>query len=375
MNSFSADQILLDQNLIHLNHAGVGPWLRCTVDAIREFAMDNAQYGTIHLKNWEATEHHLRKLSARLVNAASTDDIAFLKNTSEGLSMVAYGYTWQPGDNVVFAQQEFPSNRVVWESLASKGVEARRVNLAASSTPENALIDAMDAHTRILAVSAVQYGNGLRMNLQTLAHHCRLHHCLLCVDAIQALGVLPLDVQQYNIDIAVADAHKWLLSPEGIAIFYISPSARQVIKPTQFGWHNLHNPGDYDTLDWQVAQTAKRYECGSLNNLGMQGLQASLATLLDIGIDTIHAQVGALVNRIISRIDTQRYEILTPLDPSRRAGIVTLHHRSQDNKEIFMDLLRHQILCAYRAGGIRLSPHFYTPSEQIDFVIEKLNRY
>jgi selenocysteine lyase/cysteine desulfurase len=373
---FYQDQVLLDKSIIHLNHAGVGPWLRATVDAITSFAIENANYSSLRFRQWEIRERQLRELCAALLNAPSSEDIAFLKNTSEGLSCVAFGYPWQPGDNVVFAQQEFPSNRVVWEALQNThGVEPRRVDLLSAISPEQALIDAVDQHTRVIAVSAVQYADGLRMNLQAIARHCQSNDILLCVDAIQALGVVPVDVQSTGIDIAVADAHKWLLAPEGIAIFYISHKARDKIQPTQFGWHNLEHTGDFQTLDWQLSASARRYECGSLNNLGIQALLASLQCLVDVGINTVFEQVTSRIHAIAHQLDSERYSILSDLETSRSSGIITIKHRTADSMTLYSKLLQQGILCAMRNGGIRLSPHFYTPMNQIEHVTDLLNHY
>ncbi len=147
----------LSESIIHLNHAGVGPWPKRTVEVIKHFAEQNMFTGSRDCRNWAKVEQELRELCRWLINAESSEDIALVKNTSEGLSMVAYGIHWQPGDNVVTSQQEFPSNRIVWESLTERfGVTVRMANLYSAETPEQALIDLIDDNTRLLAVSSVQ---------------------------------------------------------------------------------------------------------------------------------------------------------------------------------------------------------------------------
>ncbi|MFM1892165.1 MAG: hypothetical protein RLZ44_1242, partial [Pseudomonadota bacterium] len=282
-----ADEFPLAPDLAYLNHAAVAPWPRRAAAAVARFAEENLHQGARHYPAWLEVEQRLRERLARLLNAPSPDDIALLKNTSEGLSVVAHGLAWSAGDNVVGIHADFPSNRVVWESLGRCGVRFRGVDLNAAADPEQALIAACDRDTRLLAVSSVHYATGLRLDLERLGRHCRAHGILFCVDAIQSLGALPLDVQALGVDFVAADGHKWLLGPEGIAVFYCRPELRERLTLHQFGWHMLAHPGDYERLDWQPAASAKRFECGSPNMLGIHGLEASLALLQAVGPDKV----------------------------------------------------------------------------------------
>ena len=244
MNSKSSE-FPLRPDLIYLNHAAVGPWPKRCADAVQGFAEENVMTGALHYPRWNATEKQLKSRLATLLNAPAVDDIALLKNTSEALSVVAYGLDWQPGDNVVISDQEFPSNRIVWESLAARSVQTRRVDLRSARTPEDALIQNMDARTRVLTISSVQYASGLRMDLARLGRHCRAHGALFCIDAIQSLGALRFDVQDIQADFVAADAHKWLLAPEGIAVFYCRAELRERIRLHQYGWHMVEDSGNY----------------------------------------------------------------------------------------------------------------------------------
>ena len=209
----------LDPDIVYLNHAAVAPWPRRTVEAVRRFADENAILGATRYPAWLEKEQALRGRLARLINAPSVDDIALLKNTSEALSLVAYGLPWEAGENVVGIAQEFPSNRLVWESLAPRGVELRLLDLDGATDPEGELLALCDSRTRLVSISAVQYARGLRMDLERIGEHCRAHEILFCVDAIQQIGVLPFDVQAIRADFAAADGHKWMLGPEGLAVF------------------------------------------------------------------------------------------------------------------------------------------------------------
>ncbi len=357
-----------EPGLIYLNHAGVAPLPRRAAEAVRAFAAEAATRGARNYPRWLAVEASLRQRLARLLGTPSSDDIALVKNTSEGLSMVAYGLDWQPGDAVIINNHEFPSNRIVWESLAQRfGVEVRDVDLDAAPTPEDALIDALDARARLLAVSSVQFGSGLRMDLVRLAQACRSNGTLLCVDAIQSLGALRLDVASLQADFVIADGHKWMLGPEGLGVFYSRPEARERLKLTQYGWHMVEQAGDFDRRAWEVASSARRFECGSPNMLGIHALEASLALLEEVGLAEVEARVLANARLLIEMIAAQpRLELMSPPHPERHAGIVTFRVIDRDSRDVFRHLQEQGVVCALRSGGIRFSPHFYNTQSQLE---------
>ncbi len=358
--------------LIYLNHAGVGPWPARAGAAVERFARENVSRGAAGYPEWLRVEQRLRQRLAKLLKVADPADIALVKNTSEGLSLVAYGLDWRPGDKVIINKHEFPSNRIVWESLQSAyGVEVCDIDLTAGTTPEDALIEAMDRRTRLLAISSVQYGNGLRMDLNRLGQACRQHGVLLCVDAIQSLGALQFDATAVQADFVVADGHKWLLGPEGLGVFYARPAVREQLRLRQYGWHMVADPGNYDRSDWSIAPTARRFESGSPNMLAIHALDASLSLFEEVGMEQVEAAVlnnsGYLCERILA---TPGFELLTDPGPERRAGIVTFGIGGRDPKAVYRQLMEQGVICAQRAGGVRFAPHFYNTPEQLDRAIE-----
>lgn len=362
------------EDLIYLNHAGVSPWPRRAADAVAAFAQENWRDGPVHYERWIATETRLRERCRALVNAAASEDIALLKNTSEGLSIVAYGMPWQDGDNVVTTDQEFPSNRIVWESLADRGVELRQAAIGASDDPEAALLACVDERTRLITVSSVQYATGLRMELARLGAFCRRHDIVFCVDGIQGLGALQFDVEAIQADVVVADGHKWMMGPEGVALFYTRPALRERLRLTQYGWHMVEAMGDYDRRDWTIARSARRFECGSPNMLGIHGLEASLSLLEEIGIDRVERAVLDHATCLIDLIDAaDRLELLSSRAASRRSGIVTFRHRTIDAATLYRTLRGQGVHCAPRGGGIRYSPHFHTSRLQLEQAVRMAN--
>lgn len=363
----------LQPNLIYLNHAAVGPWPKRCADAVRRFAEENVTTGALQYPRWNAAEKQLKNRLARLLNAPSSDDIALLKNTSEALSVIAYGLEWQPDDNVVISDQEFPSNRIVWESLAAQGVQTRRVDLSSAPTPEEALIQNMDARTRMLSISSVQYASGLRIDLPRLGRYCRSHGALFCVDAIQSLGAMRFDVQDIQADFVAADAHKWLLGPEGIAVFYCRAELRERIRLHQYGWHMVEDSGNYTADTWTPASSARRFECGSPNMLGIHALDASVSLLQETGMNEVEQRVlenAAFLLTHIARLPG--YELVTDATPGRFAGIVTFRRHGTDQALLHQYLIDHNVFCAQRGGGIRFSAHFYTPRIQLQRAVDIL---
>jgi len=365
----------IDKELAYLNHAAIGVWPKRTADAVKAFAEENMRQGAADYPQWMKTERELRGRLARLINAPGHDDIALVKNTSEALSLIAYGLNWQPGDNIVSSNQEFPSNRMVWESLQAKGVTMRLADVSGDD-PEAAMLSLCDGRTRLLTVSSVQYGTGLRMDINRLGCFCRTQDILFCIDAIQSLGALQFDAQACHADFVVADGHKWMLGPEGLALFYSSPAARDILSLVQYGWHMAERAGDFDAINWTPANAARRFEPGSPNMLGIQALNASLSLLEDIGMAQVESGVLANAEALIVWVKAHPdLELITPDQPGRYAGIVTFRHTRLDqagHAELYRRLMKAGVVCAHRACGIRFSPHFYSDVSDISAVWKRV---
>ena len=363
----------LNPSLVHLNHAGIAPWPRATVKAVTQFAYENASWSSRRYEMWLQEEWELRELGRWLLDAESKDEIAFLKNTSEGISAVAFGLDWKAGDNIVLAREEFPSNRIPWEAVATQhSVEIRWVDVNATDTPEQTLLEQVDSRTRLLTTSSVHYASGLKMDLSLLGHALHDTPTLFCVDAIQSLGAHSLSVRESKIDFLAADAHKWMLGPEGIALFWVRPELYERLGLSQYGWHMVARAGHYEETVWEVAPDARRFECGSLNTLGIYALRASLNLLHEVGMIEIEERIADRIQQLDQSLRALECRILTPSEPNRRAGILTFSPPRQESEEVYKRLLEHGILCAARGGGIRFSPHFYTPANALQFALETL---
>jgi len=268
---------------------------------------------------------------------------------------------------VVSYRHEFPSNRIVWQSLSRLEVESRLVDFDDASDPEQALFNACDERTRLISVSSVQYATGLRMDLQKISSFCKKHGILLCVDAIQSLGAFEFDVQALDADFVVADGHKWMLGPEGLALLYVKPILRESLQLNQFGWHMLANGHDFSSFDLEPVASARRFECGSPNTLGTHALSASLSVLQKVGFSTIEQRILSNTELMIHRIDaSSELKLLSDREQLRRSGIVTFELVGKENEWVYKALMARGVICASRGGGIRFSPHFYTTADVLN---------
>lgn len=359
------------QHGLYANHAAIAPWPRVASQAVADFALENCELGPEKYSRWLLREKHLRQRLADLTNAVSADDIALLKNTTEGICTVANGIDWQPGDNLVLPVGEFPSNRLPWLALQGLGVEVREVDIRSTDEPEKALLENMDEHTRLLSVSAVQFADGLRLKLKTLGEACSEQGVFFFVDAIQQLGALQIDVQVCRIDFLAADGHKWMLAPEGIAVFYCREGVRGQLHTSQQGWHMVDEPYQFERNSWTPSKTARRYEAGSPNTLGQAALHASIGLLQEVGMQNVEANVkrnSFILSNGLAEIPG--LELVRAYDPKRASGIVSFRPVNHDPAE-FQQVLKSQGLSStVRANAIRLSPHFYQAGEP---VLEMLN--
>ena len=362
------------------NHAGVAPLSRAAAEALRTFARE-AEEGAYLDTHWYRDIESLRGSTAKLMNA-HRDEIAFVKNTSEGIATVANGIEWRPGDRVVTTAIEYPANIYPWMDIARRfGVEL--VNVAeqtgldgASRVPLQDILDAAaHSRTRIVTLSHVEFASGQRHDLAVIGRFCRERGKLLCVDGIQTLGVLPVDVVAMNIDYLAADGHKWLLGPEGAGILYCRRELLAQTRPLLIGWMNVINAVDYGDYDFTLKPNAAKFECGSWNVPGFLGLKASLELLLSLGTEEISERVLGLTNRLIDGLRAKGYSILSPRGEGEWSGIVSFASPNQDHDRIVLTLRKeHRIEIALREGRLRASPHFYNTEEQIDRLIEVVGR-
>ena len=360
------------RNYIYLDHAGVAPISLRVKTAIEEFLAESAEGGSFHYPVWAERVVEIRRACAQLINAGP-DEIAFVKSTSHGLSIVAQGLDWKPGDNVLIYEKEFPSNIYPWLNLRSKGVEVRTIPSRDGRILFDDITRLINSRTRLLAISSVQFSNGFRIDLEKVGSLCRDKQVLLCVDAIQSLGMVPMDVKAFHIDFLSADAHKWLLGPEGIGIFYCSNGLAERLSPPLIGWKSVRNELAFDRPEFLLKTNCLRFEEGSMNLLGIFGLGAALDLLFEVGIEQIEQRVLDLGDLILQEAEKRGYRALTPVARHERGGNITVSG-DFDPARVRDALREKRIMVNARGGGIRVSPHFYNIEEEIIDFFKMLDR-
>ena len=360
------------ETYIYMNHAGVAPLSRRVRDAMAGFIEDATLYGAVHADDWAETAEACRVTASQLINADATE-IAFMKNTTQGILIAANGINWQEGDNVVTTAVEFPANVYPWWCLKERyGVRTRMVPERDGRVYVEDIAAAMDERTRVLTISHVEFASGFRNDLVALGELCRERNIWFVVDAIQSLGVVEVDVKSCNVDILAADGHKWLLAPEGAAIFYCADDRQKQLINTNVGWASVVNPRDFLNYDLTQKPDATRFEEGSYNSAGLYGLKAAIDLLHDIGIPAIKARVLALTARLIEGLVAKGYRVITPKANAHRAGIVIFESERHTPAEIYETLYTENIITAERGKGVRVSPHFYNTTSEIEHLLEVL---
>ncbi|MCI0685398.1 MAG: aminotransferase class V-fold PLP-dependent enzyme [Gemmataceae bacterium] len=353
----------------YLDHAAVAPLTRRALEAMREWADDLTANGLVNERRWLTRIDEVRSLAARLIGADPLD-VAFVKNTSEGIGIVAEGFPWQSGDNVVIAEEEYPANQYPWLNLGGRGVEVRRI----ASRPDGRLwiddiVAAFDARTRLLSLSWVEFASGFRNDLDALGALCRARGIAFFVDAIQGLGVFPLDVGKTPIDFLAADGHKWLLGPEGAGLLWVRREWIERLRPIDIGWNSVVGARDFTKIDLQLKPHAGRYESGSLNVAGITALGGSLEWLLEIGIDKVAGRVLELTDHLCRRVAERQADltVFSSRRPGAASGIVSLAYADPARVgAVVRDCRANGIIINKRAGRVRVSPHCYNSVEEID---------
>ena len=361
------------ERAIYLNHAAVSPPPLKTIEAIQSQLRDVSENGSVNFRSWVAVKERARQLVAGMLGARP-EQVAFMRNTSDGLSTVANGLDWRPGDNLVTFRNEFPSNIYPWLRLRDTlGVEVRMCEERDGRIDLDQLIGLIDAKTRLVAISQIQYASGFRTDLERLGRAARSHDALLVVDVIQALGVVPIDVESELIDVAAAGCHKWLLTPEGVGLLYLSSRARERIQPTLVGWISVPNPEDYSNFEQGWNRGTLAWETGTGPAALIHGLEASLVLLNETGIRNIQVYLETLTDHLCEELRKTDYQVVSSRRSGEKSQIVSIRHTAGlTPMELYSHLKKRDIITAPRGDRLRISPHLYNTLEEMDELAKAL---
>jgi cysteine desulfurase/selenocysteine lyase len=357
------------KSLVYFNHAAVAPLPRRVAQAISAHNENVRDRGAADWRRWYASIEEAREKVARFLGA-SREEVAFLPNTSWGLNLVAQAFPWKEGDNVVSDDMEFPSNAYPWLALEKRGVECRLAANRGGRVTLDAIAEKVDARTRIVAVSWVAFHNGFVFPIEEISRFCREREILFVLDAIQGLGALPLDVRAAGVDVLAADAHKWLLGPEGCAVFFVSESARERVPPLFAGWWNIKHERGYLDYDLDFYESARRYEPGTLATANIAGLAAAVDLLSAVGLETIRTRILEVCESLKRGLAEHGWAIVSP-EPLR-SGILAAARPETDSRVLARRLEERGIIVAPREGAVRFSPHFYNDTGEVERILEAL---
>ena len=357
----------------YLNHAALGPLSTRSVEALERSVREQAHQADHASEGWKARREATRRKLAELIGA-EPDEVAIVKNTPDALGLVAAGLRWRPGDRVVSADQEFPANIYPWRNLAERGVELHLVESRDGGVPLESVVRAIDARTRLVALSWIEFSTGYRNDLATIARACRDRGALLAVDAIQGIGAMRLDVRALEIDFLGFSSHKWMLGPLGVGWFYCRRELLDRLDVVIVGQAGVDQGPSWLDYDRQLWPDARRFETGAPNALGLAGVEAALDLFAEVGMEQVERRIKALSDRLAAGLEERGYRLGVRRGPDDWSGIVTFASDRHRPEELHARLDRAGVSTSVREGRVRASPHFYNTPEEIDALLAALPR-
>lgn len=368
-------QFPLVSEYVFLNHAAVASLPICVVQAMENYLF-HRQYGPKYRDELISSFEDARSAIAALVNA-SPDEIAFVENTATGISMVANGLPLKPGDEVILTDMEYPANVYPWMNLAQKEVQVRIIPHRRGGLDVDVLKTVVTEHTKVVAVSTVEFLSGYRTDLAAMGAFCRQRGIYFVVDAIQSLGVIPMDVRVYQIDFLATGGPKWLLGPQGQGFLFCRREVITDVHPVLTGAGGVANEDDYLDYDMTFLSNADRFHIGTPNGVGIAGLKAAVEMLTAVGIAKIETRVLELTDLFIEELQKRGYSIFSNLEPQHRSGIVTFEVPDADATYAKLTAQKVLVSCRWDARGkkyIRVSPHGYNNEQDIARFLEVLDK-
>ena len=357
----------------YLNNAAVAPLSILTIGAVVSQMRDVSENGSSNYEDWVATKDRSRGIIAEMLGARS-EQVAFLRNTSDGFSSIANGLEWNEDDNIVTFAREFPANFYAWRRIRDKfGVDLRLCQERDGRIDLDEFIGLIDEKTKLVSISAVQFSNGFRADLERIGEAARRVDALFAVDIIQALGTVPFDLPAQNVDIACSASHKWLCSPEGCGIIYLSDRARERVEPTLVGWISVEDPWNFDDYEQRLKQNALAWETGTGTASLFYGLEESLKFINRIGTGTIQRYLEDLTDELCDLLPKDRYHIVSSRLSEEKSQIVCIRStQGLSSNDVFKHLEERNIIVSARGDKVRIAPHFFNNSEDIETLINNL---
>ncbi len=373
MNDSIRAHFPITKDTVYLNSAAVAPLPTIAIEAVNWQMNDVAMNGTRNYSDWVATKSRCRALLAAMLRVRD-EQIAFVRNTSDGFSTIANGLKWKGGDNVVSFAGEFPANFYPWRRIRDEfDVELRLIDEIDGCVDVDALIDAIDRNTKVVTISAVQFASGYRADLERIAAAAHSVDALFCVDIIQAVGACGFDLPALGVDAACGASHKWLCAPEGCGYIYLSDRARERVSPTLTGWISIEDPWNFTDREQGLKPAALAWESGTGPASLFYGMEQSLKLLTDVGLNNIGCHLQTLTEQLCDGIDSSRYEVVSSRTPGEASQIVCIRHRGGVEPNVIAKQLEsNNIIVSPRNDRLRIAPHLFNVAQDIEQLIAAL---
>ncbi len=362
-------EFAVTKHLTYLNHAAVGVLPVSTHNAIDAFVRGHAEGGVIGVYTYEAKMPEYRERIGRFIGASGSE-IAVLRNTGDGATAIALGLDWQPGDEIVLSDNEFPSNAIPWLALRARGVNVRFIESDRERMTPEVLRRSVTPRTRVVTVSWVSFADGYRHDLAALAEVAHSAGALFCVDAIQGLGAFPLDVRAMGIDALYGSGAKWLMALQGVGLLYVGADVLDRIGLGMPGWRSVEDMWDFLNYDQPLISGASRFEGATPNFIGALSLAQSAEVLDAAGVPAIGKHVLELTDRLCDGLTRLGAEVISRRGEGISSGIVTFRMPGRDSVALGKALQQQGVVTTWRASGIRVAPHGYNTAEDIDKLLE-----
>lgn len=361
----------ITKNHYFFNHASISPMPLDVVNAIKEFNEDIMLHGNMHERRWIRQVEKTREMYARMINA-EPEEIAFIKSTSQAISIICKGMKFKKKEKILTADVEFPANIYPWMAMTPKGVEIKFVGAKDGRVDIKDIEGAIDAKTKIIALSLVEYGSGFRNYVEEVGELCKKRGIFFYLDGIQGVGAIPIDVKKFNVDFMSVAASKWLFGPQGVAILYIRKDIIDEIAYEEVSWRSVIEEESRKQFRVDTCLCARKFEGDNANFAGIIGFGAALKLRETIGHNFIYKNLSKNVDLIFEELKRRHYLIFGPVSKSERAGIIAVNHPEISCEELLRRLLAENIIASIRNNHLRISPHFYQTEDEIEFLFEVL---
>jgi cysteine desulfurase/selenocysteine lyase len=364
----------LDVKHVYVNHAAIGALPIAARNAIVNYAGAHAKHGVLGVAGYEMRLDENRARLARFLGAGASE-VAFLRNTSEAVNILARGLNLQTGDEIITNDNEFGANALPWLALRENGITVKFIKTQHERMTPDVLARHMTANTKVVTLSWVSFIDGYRHDLAALADIAHKHDAIFAVDVIQGLGAFPFSMRDLNIDAAYGGGQKWLLAEPGLGYLAVRESLIEKMSVHLPGWRSLTDMWNFLDYEQPYCSGAARFEAGTPNLIGIAALMATLDLLDSSGLDRIGNHVLGLVQHLREGLSRLGAEIASLMGATCESGILTYRFANIDPLLTGQALAEVGVITTNRSNGVRISPHGYNTIDEMNVIIDTMTQH